>query len=58
MGDILTLGSTDAIFAATYTVRGKEGDSDISVNPLSALAPGFLRGLFFESDFDEKDLNE
>lgn len=58
VGDILTLGSTDAIFAATYTVRGKEGDSDISVNPLSALAPGFLRGLFFESDFDEKDLNE
>lgn len=34
------------VFAATYTMRGDTEEPEISVNPLSALAPGFLRGLF------------
>lgn len=34
------------VFAAGYTVRGPLDDPDVSVNPLSALTPGFLRGLF------------
>ncbi len=34
------------VFAASYTVRGPLNDPKVSVNPLSALTPGFLRGLF------------
>lgn len=34
------------LFAARYTVRGSLDDPEVSVNPLSALTPGFLRGLF------------
>ena len=34
------------VFAASYTVRGALDDPSVSVNPLSALTPGFLRGLF------------
>ncbi len=34
------------LFAASYTVEGPVGDPQVAVNPLSALAPGFLRGLF------------
>jgi hypothetical protein len=34
------------VFAATYTLRGPMDDPRISVNPLAALTPGFLRGLF------------
>ena len=33
------------IFAATYQASGKLDDPDVVVNPLSALAPGILRGL-------------
>jgi uncharacterized protein YhdP len=34
------------VFAASYAVRGRLDDPDVSVNPLAALTPGFLRGLF------------
>jgi hypothetical protein len=34
------------VFAATYRVRGPFADPEVSVNPLAALTPGFLRGLF------------
>lgn len=34
------------VFAATYSVRGPMNDPSVSVNPLAALTPGFLRGLF------------
>jgi hypothetical protein len=34
------------VFAATYTVRGNLDDPSVGVNPLAALTPGFLRGLF------------
>ncbi len=34
------------LVAVNYTVRGALADPAISVNPLSALTPGFLRGLF------------
>lgn len=47
LGDLLTGFEKDGgLFAAGYTVRGAVSDPDISVNPLSALAPGFLRKLF------------
>jgi hypothetical protein len=34
------------VFAASYSLHGKLDDPDVTVNPLSALTPGFLRGVF------------
>jgi hypothetical protein len=34
------------VFAASYTMRGPFDDPAVTVNPLAALTPGFLRGLF------------
>lgn len=34
------------IFAARYTVRGSLANPSLNVNPLSVLAPGFLRNIF------------
>ena len=34
------------LFAASYSIRGAANDPQVSVNPLSALTPGFLRNLF------------
>ncbi len=34
------------LFAATYRMRGPLADPSVSVNPLAALTPGFLRGVF------------
>ncbi len=34
------------LFAASYSIRGAVDDPRVSVNPLSALTPGFLRGVF------------
>ena len=34
------------VFAASYTLSGPLENPDVSVNPLAALTPGFLRGLF------------
>lgn len=45
------------LFAATYTMKGTEENVEIKVNPLSALAPGALRGIFTGSD-KEKDIPE
>lgn len=48
IGDILTGGEGGGLFAFTYSIRGPFADPAVSVNPLSVLAPGFLRRLFFE----------
>ena len=60
IGDIITMGAGDSIFAATYTVLKKPDakDVEVSVNPVAALAPGFLRTLFFEERFDEDTFND
>ncbi len=34
------------LFAASYTLRGPLDDPTVTVNPLTAVTPGFLRGLF------------
>lgn len=44
VGEILTGG--EGIIAAVYTVKGNVDDPEVSVNPLSVLAPGFLRKMF------------
>lgn len=45
IGDILT-GGGEGLFAANYELSGPVDDPRTAVNPLSVLAPGFLRNLF------------
>jgi hypothetical protein len=53
VGDLFTGGEKGGgIFAANYSMRGQAENPSIKVNPLSALAPGFLRRLF--GIFDEE----
>jgi AsmA-like C-terminal region/Protein of unknown function len=54
VGDLLTGGEGQGLFAATYAMRGSLDNPQTSVNPLSVLAPGFLRNLFFLRDIPEK----
>ena len=46
LGELLTGGEGEGLFAADYRVGGTTDKPDISVNPLSVLAPNFLRELF------------
>ncbi len=46
LGSLITGGKNEGLFAATYRVDGSIDNPKIDVNPLSALAPGFLRNLF------------
>jgi len=47
LGPILTGGEKGGgILAATYTYHGPIATAEPSVNPLAALAPGFLRHIF------------
>jgi hypothetical protein len=46
IGDILVGGPGGGIFAANYSVEGPFEDPRVSINPLSTIAPGFLRNLF------------
>ncbi|HYD29324.1 MAG TPA: AsmA-like C-terminal region-containing protein [Azospirillaceae bacterium] len=55
LGDLLSGGEGQGLFAATYHVNGPFSDPEVWVNPLAVLAPGFLRNLFFlGSDGGEK----
>ena len=46
IGGVLTGGEGQGVFAARYDVTGTQDDPKVSVNPLSILTPGFLRGVF------------
>ena len=46
IGRLLSPEKGGGVFATSYTLRGKLADPDVSVNPLTTLTPGFLRGLF------------
>lgn len=46
VGYLLTGGQGGGIFAVVYNASGHLSQPTIVVNPLSALAPGFLRGVF------------
>jgi hypothetical protein len=45
LGTLLTGGKNEGLFAADYELSGRLENPRISVNPLSALAPGFFRKL-------------
>jgi hypothetical protein len=46
LGTLLTGGEGEGLIAVVYSVKGKVDEPQVSVNPLSALTPGFLRGIF------------
>ncbi|HEX7007738.1 MAG TPA: AsmA-like C-terminal domain-containing protein, partial [Alphaproteobacteria bacterium] len=46
IGPLIVGEKGSGVFAATYSVRGPLNGPEVSVNPLAALTPGFLRGLF------------
>ena len=46
IGDIFVGKKGEGVFALSYTVKGIFSNAQILVNPLSALTPGFLRGIF------------
>lgn len=46
LGPLLGGGHNEGLFAVNFRVAGKLAAPDVSVNPLSAIAPGFLRKLF------------
>lgn len=53
LGYVLTGGGKGGgVFAATYAMRGRLDDPNVSVNPLAVLTPGILRQVFnvFDSD--------
>lgn len=48
------LGGETGLIAATYTMRGPSSNPTVAVNPLSVLAPGFLRNILFESGYSSR----
>ena len=46
LGRLFSPEQGGGLFAATYRMRGPLADPSVSVNPLAALTPGFLRGIF------------
>ena len=46
LGRLFSPETGGGLFAATFRVSGPVDDPSVSVNPLAALTPGFLRGLF------------
>lgn len=54
LGDLLSGKDGSGLIAFNYSASGPLADPKVRVNPLSALTPGFLRDLFFESAAPEK----
>ena len=46
VGHLFSPEAGSGVFAANYSVRGRLANPDVSINPLSALTPGFLRNVF------------
>ena len=46
LGDVLTSKQGEGIIGMTYSVSGNADEPSVSVNPLSALAPGIIRRIF------------
>lgn len=46
LGSLLVGGEGEGLVAVVYGIDGRLSDPQVSVNPLSVLTPGFLRGVF------------
>lgn len=55
VGNLLTGGEGQGVFAARYSIKGFAKNPDVTVNPLSILTPGFLRGVFDIMDTPKKE---
>ncbi len=55
LGPLLISRKGEGLFGFTYNVSGDIADPRLTVNPLSALAPGFLRRLFELGDAQAGD---
>lgn len=55
VGDILTGGDGQGILGFAYRVGGTQDSPSVSVNPLSALAPGPFRKIFTDTDAARSD---
>lgn len=55
VGQLLTGGKNGGIIAATYAIKGQSENPSVIINPLSVLAPGFLRSILFEGGLDMDD---
>lgn len=58
IGDLLVGKKGEGIFALSYQVAGPFEATQIAVNPLSALTPGFLRGIFRKKRDDMPEVEE
>ncbi|MEM8752946.1 MAG: AsmA-like C-terminal domain-containing protein, partial [Pseudomonadota bacterium] len=56
IGKVFTGGDGQGVFAFTFSVKGAAEDPDISVNPLSVLAPGIFRRIFAGDASQEVDI--
>ena len=48
VGDLLTGGEEEGVFAAPYRVTGRRTEPSVVVNPLAIAAPGIFRKLLTE----------
>ena len=57
VGQILSGGENEGLIAIRFGVRGTTAKPDVTVNPLSALTPGFLRNMFnvFSTSPEERE---
>jgi len=60
LGQLLVGGEGEGFLAFLYRISGPLAEPEVKVNALSALAPGFLRGLFglFDSGSKAGDVNK
>ncbi|WP_170936952.1 MULTISPECIES: AsmA-like C-terminal region-containing protein [Rhodomicrobium] len=52
LGDLLVSRNGEGLFGITFAVKGATSNPDVLVNPMSMVAPGFLRQLF---EFDQTE---
>ena len=52
LGDLLISRNGEGLFGITFAVKGPTSQPDVLVNPMSMVAPGFLRQLF---EFDQTE---
>ncbi|RZV35944.1 MAG: DUF3971 domain-containing protein, partial [Acidimicrobiales bacterium] len=55
LGDIVVGKKGEGMFALNYSIKGPFASTQVTVNPLSALTPGFLRRIFDVKRDDIKD---
>jgi hypothetical protein len=55
IGGLFSAEKGGGLFAMNYSLRGPMDNPSVTVNPLSALTPGFLRGMFGLFDRERSD---